>query len=529
MYINPGNQGFRELRTEDYVDKTGLISVVNRTLNGRRRLSCISRPRRFGKTYAACMLAAYYDASCDSAALFEGLQIAKNEDSAKYRNQFNVLYLDITSFLSEVEGREGLVPLIRRSVLLDIRDNYAEIYDEERSLPAMLQEIVRKDGRKFVAIIDEWDAPIRDSAATEESQKRYLEFLRGLFKSNITNEVFAGAYMTGILPIKKDGSQSAISEFKEYSILQPGPFAPYIGFTEEEVKGICQREEIPFDKMKEWYDGYSLRYGENEISIYNANSVMEAADRKEFQSYWRQSAAVNSLRDYINMDFDGLGSAAEKLLAGLEIPVKIQNFKNDLTSFESADDVLTLLIHFGYVTYEQEKEAIRIPNQEIQIEFADMIRKVTHRETMDRVRESDELLDSMVAGREEAVAQTMQKIHMEESAMRYYNNEQALRAVIKLALFTYRDHFIKMEELDTGVGYADIVYLPKKYENYPALIVELKYNDSADSGIAQIKQRNYPDVIKNYGGDILLVSISYDKQDLTKEHYCSIEKWSLEP
>lgn len=523
--INPGNGEFSEIRKGEYIDKSGLVSVVNKTIGTERRLSCVSRPRRFGKTYAANLLAAYYDKSCDSSSLFDDLQVSSDENYRKYMNRFNVLYLDVAVFMSEIQKPAELVQNIRNTVFTSVCEKMDEGVPGENSLSDLLMSFVRKDGDQFVAIIDEWDAPIRDSRFTPEFQKEYLDFLRGLFKNGpLTKQIFAGAYMTGILPIKKDGSQSPLSEFKEYTILDPLDFAAYIGYTEAEVRQICERYGVSFEKMREWYDGYSLSCRGECIHIYNSNSVMEAAFSGKFDSYWRKTTAVNGLRDYINLDFDGLGESAEKLLAGLEIPVNIQNFQNDMVSFESADDVLTLLIHLGYLTYDEENQRAQIPNNEVYTEFSNVIHKVNHAETIRRIRECDELLEAVVSMDAEAVAKGIQKVHMRESSMRYYNDEQALRAVIKLAFFTYRDHYLKMEELDSGLGYADIVFLPKKNENYPTLIVELKCDNSAQSGLNQIKTMKYDDTVKEYGSDVLLVGVSYDKNDRLKQHECVIEK-----
>ena len=525
FYINPGNGEFAEIRKGEYIDKSGLIAVVNKTIGTERRLSCVSRPRRFGKTFAANLLAAYYDKSCDSSSLFEDLKIASHPGYKEYLNKFNVLYLDMAVFMSEIRNPMDLVPRTRELLVSSVCERLGVEVPANASLPDMLMEFVKKDGDQFVAIIDEWDAPIREPKSTQESQKEYLDFLRGLFKNGpLTKQIFAGVYMTGILPIKKDGSQSPLSDFKEYTMLSPQEFAPYIGYTEDDVKLICEKYSVSYDEMKKWYDGYSLNCKGETISIYNSNSVMEAAYSGEFDSYWRRTSAVNGLRDYINLDYDGLGKAAEMLLAGLEIPVNIKGFQNDMISFETADDVLTLLIHLGYLTYDSENNMARIPNNEVYTEFADMIRKVTHEETIKRIKESDRLIDAIVSMDSDTVADVIQKVHMSESSMKYYNDEQALRAVIKLAFFTYRDYYIKMEELDSGTGYADIVFLSKKNNNYPTLIVELKYNESEQSGLEQIKRMSYSDVVENYGADVLLVGISYNKNDKTKKHSCVIER-----
>ncbi len=523
FYINPGNDNFRFIVNDEYVDKSGMIAVLNKTINTKSMLSCVSRPRRFGKSYAANMLEAYYDCGCDSHELFDDLEIARDESYEKHLNKYNVLYLDITGFLGETTY-EKLSQYVIERVLLDAQRGFPAV-DPNGSIKEALTAIVETTGRKFIAIIDEWDAPVRDPSATPEIQKYYLEFLRSLFKSEITKKVFAAAYMTGILPIKKDGTQSAISEFEEYSILSPDGFAPYTGFSEEDVKRICERKQVSFEKMKAWYNGYTLRNTNGEaFSVYNPNSVMRAAGHGVFDSYWGQSTAVYGARDYINLDFDGLGEAAEKLTAGLEIPVKTTTFKNDLVSFESADDVLTLLIHFGYFTYDSEKKSIRIPNYEIQEEFGGMIHKVSHKETMARLRESEQFLADIIAGNEEAVAANLQKVHRKESAPLWYNDEQALRAIVKLSFFTYRDHYIKLEELPSGTGYVDMAYIPRKYDPSPALIIELKAGGTPEEALEQIRSRNYASSIEGLGEEPLLVAITYDKDDKNKPHHCRIGK-----
>lgn len=523
IYINPGNEGFRVCRRSEYVDKSGMIGIINRTIDTLRKLSLISRPRRFGKSTAAKMLCAYYDKSCDSRELFDDLEISKDETYEENLNKYNIIYLDITN-LVEKSRKTGLVPYIKSCLLREL----AELYPTLKKLPALdeqLFEVIKYTGSKFIAIIDEWDVLFRDTDSTEKQKKEFLEFLRALFKSSgTTDKIFAAAYMTGILPVKKDGSQSAISEFEEYTMFRPGEFASYIGFTEDEVKALCQKYDMDFSQMKYWYDGYSFR---TIHSIYNSNSVIKAIQQKTYESYWSMSSSARSLLDYINMDFDGLGEAVEKLLSGISVPVDIIEFRNDPKILESKDDVLTLLVHYGYFSYDPDMEMIRIPNEEIRTEFSKAIRKVTHAETIRRVKESDKLLLDTIDQNEDAVAAQIEKVHTEEYIHRHYNSEQALRSVIKLAYFVYKDHFVQLEELPAGNGIADIVYLPKKRSDFPILLIELKWNKDAEGAIEQIKKRDYPDILKGYGSEILLVGISYDKNDPSKKHTCKIEEWEL--
>lgn len=522
-YINPGNNGFSEIRNDIYVDKTDLIRLINQTIQTPRRLTCISRPRRFGKSFAAQMLCAYYDKTCDSAMLFDDLSIAGDPKYLEHLNQYDIIYLDMTGVIGETSMTD-LVPFIQRNIIQELTEQYPALNVAE-GFAATLANAAEAAGNKFIMIIDEWDAPIREAKEYPDLQRKYLEFLCSLFKnSGMTSKIFAAAYMTGILPIKKNGSQSAISDFWEYTMIKPRQFGKYVGFTEEEVKKLCKDFGSDFEKMKQWYDGYSFR----ELnSVYNPGSVMKALFHHDFDSYWTQTSAAESLMEYINLDFDGLGRTVTELTGGVEALVDTNGFANDLVTFRDRNDVLTLLIHLGYLAYDEETQKVHIPNEEIRLEFAKAIRQVKRDDTIRRIRESDRLIENTVNRKEGAVAEQIEKIHEEEAPL-YYNNEQALRSVIKRAYFSYGDEYLMFEELPAGSGFADIVYLPKKSSMLPALVIELKWNQSADSAIAQIKNRRYPEAVREYGGEILLVGISYDRNAPAGErkHQCRIEKYA---
>lgn len=522
MYLNPGNSGFTGIRNDLYVDKSGLISLVNEAIETPRRLICVSRPRRFGKSFAAKMLCAYYDRSCDSSKLFEDLAISTDDGMKtgcrQHMNQYDVLYLDMTNVMGKIEA-ENMLSFIEDCVTEELVLAYPGL-KTGNTFDETLIHAVELTGNKFIMIIDEWDAPIREMP---DIQKAYLRFLRMLFKSSgTTDRIFAAAYMTGILPIKKDGSQSAISDFKEFTIVSPRSFAEYVGFTEAEVKELCKKQDCDFSLMKQWYDGYTLEG----IPIYNPNAVMEALRNREFASYWTETSASKSLMEYISLDFDGMSKTSAELLGGIAVPVDTNGFANDLVNFRDRDDVLTLLIHLGYLAYDKETGSARIPNEEIRLEFARAIRKVKRDDTIRRIQESHQLIVDTIHGNEEAVAAQIERIHREETAHLFYNDEQALRSVVKLAYFSYKDYYMKLEELPSGDGYADLVYLPKKFSPVPALVIELKWDQSAQGAIAQMKEKRYPESLQGYGGEILLVGISYDKngKDGGRKHTCVIEK-----
>ena len=302
-------------------------------------------------------------------------------------------------------------------------------------------------------------------------------------------------------------------------MLRPGPFAKYVGFTEAEVKGLCETCDVSFSEMKRWYDGYQLR---RVGSVYNPNSVMRAIEDDTFDSYWAQTSAADNLLDFV----DGLRQVVTELMGGVEVEIDTLGYNNDLT-YTTRDAALTMLVHLGYLSYDQETGRVRIPNEEVRLEFARTLREDRSPETMRRVRESDQLILDTIRGDEAAVAEQIKKVHRETTNPLNANREDSLRAVIQVAYFAYKDYYIKLEELPTGRGYADIVYLPRQGKGVPALLVELKWNGSADGAIRQIKDRNYPAALEGYGGELLLVGVSYDKDG--GDYACKIEKWGEAP
>ena len=522
-YLNPGNNGYQEILQSEYVDKTGLIALINHTVGTMQKLNCISRPRRFGKSYAAKMLCAYYDCSCDSRGLFDDKEIAGTQGYLTHLNQYHVLNLDITGFISGAERMNmplSNVPnMIAHAVYRELTEEYPDL--EGKSLEDAMICCVEKSGKEFVFVIDEWDALIREAKGDAAVQRKYLNLLRGWFKNNnFTPRVVAAAYMTGILPSKKGGSQSAISDFKEVTTLNPGRFVEFTGFTERDVRSLCGKYGMDFRELRQWYDGYDFPgYG----AIYNPYSVMCAMQEQKCRSYWQKTSAAESLMTYINMDFEGLQETISRLISGEEVEVDTDLFENDFESFKSRDDVLTLLIHLGYLTWQEDDGTARIPNEEVRIEFRKILKGTNvNRKWMELLGRSEKLLEDTIAEDAEAVAKAVEEIRDSQYAPTYYNDEQALRYVIKFAYIAALDQYLKVEELPSGKGIADVVYLPKRRSTLPALVVELKWNKPSEGAIRQIKERNYPAILQDYDGEIVLVGIGYDAKK--KAHSCVIER-----
>lgn len=519
MYLNTGNAGFQAVRKGLYVDKTGLIAWMNQTLGTKNKLTCVSRPRRFGKSFAAQMLCAYYDKSCDSLALFSDLEIASDPAFTLHLNQYDVIYLDITWFISTVQDIKNMIPFLQEQVLEELYQTYP-LQENTRSLPLALAKISEGSGHKFIIIIDEWDALFREAKNAENVQKEYLQLLRGLFKSSLTDKMIEGAYMTGILPIKKYGTQSALTDFREYTMLQPKKLAKYTGFTEAEVKQLCRDFGMNFEEAKQWYDGYSFHQMK---SIYSPNSIIQAMQNEEFGDYWTETETYESLKTYIGLNEDGLRDAVIFMLGKEKYKINPRTFQNDITSIKNKDDVLTLLVHLGYLAYDSTTREVYIPNQEVAEEFKNAVEYNQWEGISSALQASDELLQATLQQNERLVEQRLNEIHSANTSILSYNNEQSLSCVITIAYYTAQKDYTLIRELPAGKGFADIVFLPRKLTDKPALIVELKWDKTAQGAIDQIKQKQYIGALKNYTENLLLVGINYNKK--TKKHQCRIEKY----
>lgn len=376
MYLNLGNAGFTSIRKGLYVDKSGLISYINKTLGTADKLTCVSRPRRFGKSFATKMLCAYYDKSCDSRALFADLEIATDTSFEKNLNRFDVIYLDITWFISTCDKEKNLVNFMQEQVIGELAEGYPSIKGME-SLPMALSKISGLTGNRFIVIVDEWDALFREAQEDDALQKEYIQLLRGLFKSSLTDGMIEAAYMTGILPIKKYGTQSAMTDFREYTMTAPKNLAKYTGFTESEVLKLCEVYHMDFEETKKWYDGYSFKGAE---SIYNPNAIIQAVQSGELGTYWTETETYESLKIYIDMDLDGLKQGIVTMLGGERCAIDVRTFQNDMQSIHSKDDVLTLLVHLGYLAYDIASKSVYIPNEEVRQEFIRAVKHGKHKE-----------------------------------------------------------------------------------------------------------------------------------------------------
>ena len=523
IYLNPGTIEFQEsINSEIYVDKTMLIERTNAALRTKQKYMCISRPRRFGKSMAADMLAAYYGKDYDSAALFDGLEISHCETFSTHLNKYNVFKINMQEFLSMTQNVDKMLKVLQKRLIKELKYNYPEYVDCDNLVFAM-QDIFSYTGQSFIVLIDEWDCLFREYKQDEEAQRKYLDFLRVWLKDKA---YIALAYMTGILPIKKYGTHSALNMFMEYSMTDPGNMAEYFGFTEKEVENLCIEYGMNIEETKAWYNGYGL-YSHNKqedilYSIYNPKSVVEAMLRHRFGNYWNQTETYEALKIYIQMNMDGLKDVIIEMLADNSVRINIGTFHNDMTTFATRDDILTLLVHLGYLTYDVEKESVRIPNKEVAQEYINAISTMDWKEVISSINNSRKLLEALWNLDSDKVAAGVDKAH-EEISILQYNDENSLSCTISLAFYFAREYYTMIRELPTGKGFADICLIPRKiHMDKPAVIIELKWDKSVSGAIAQIKEKKYIDALSEYQGNLILAGINYDKK--IKKHSCLVEK-----
>lgn len=524
MFVNPDNSAFQAtLNARIYVDKSGLIRYTNSVLASTDAFICNSRPRRFGKSITANMLTAYYSRGCNSEEMFSGLEISKAEDFKRHLNQYDVIHLDIQWCIEPAGGPEHVVSYISEKTIAELREYYPDVsMKETKSLPEALSQINTATGKRFVIIIDEWDVLIRDEATNELIQKEYIGFLRGLFKGTEPTKYIQLAYLTGILPIKKEKTQSALNNFDEFTMLSPGSLAQFIGFTEDEVRRLAATYHQDFDKVKRWYDGYLLK----DYEVYNPRAVVSVMLNGEFKSYWSETASYEAIVPLINMDYDSLKTAVIEMLSGGIVNVNTATFKNDIVNIQSKDDVLTYMIHLGYLGYDQKKRAAFVPNEEIRQELTMAVTSRHWNEMLLFWQESENLLEATLNKDGDAVARQIEKIHSEYVSVIQYHDENSLSSVLAIGYLSAMKYYFKpVREFPTGRGFADFVFIPKSEykKDYPALVVELKWNQNTETALEQIRNKKYPSSILEYTGDILLVAINYDKK--SKEHVCLIEKY----
>ena len=595
-FVNPNDDnGFirvlKRRKSGLFVDKTDFIRITNSLLDEDGMLLAMTRPRRFGKSVMADMLSAYYSKGYEGREIFKGLKISLKEKTEsrqnvealdeslarnvecepddsylEHLNKFDVIHIDMSSIKiryadfqknnPDFVGVRNLVGFLQYAVVSELKeqDRFSDVLERNRigdfGLCTALETLRKELNVRFVFIMDEWDLIYRDYRDDVALQDEYLDLLRGLFKAKTGVQCFSLVYLTGILPIKKENSESALNNFREYNMLKPGKYGEYFGFTDKEVHAIVQSPlcALSYQELKDWYDGYKL----SEKDIYNPNSVITAIDEEMCANYWSGTSALDEAARLINLNYEGLKEDIILLIDGEQIKFNCAGFQNDMKSFRSKDDVLSLLVCLGYLGCvkadkgaEDNKEksvnvkartvnsGVRIayvPNLEIREALTNLVNQENWFRIGEIVRPSEELFDAICALNGQKAAEMIGKIHNSpDISLLGYNSEEALIYCVISALIwkTHGLYQIRREE-QAGKRRADLIYEANAdMPNLPILVIELKYNHSAREAIEQIKREQYYSRYLDgaYSNEILLLGISYDSK--TKEHECLIEKLEM--
>ena len=511
-YVNPNNGSFKQaLNSEIYVDKSLLIEKTNEIIGSKESKLCVTRPRRFGKTIDANMLVAYYSKGAASSCLFDSLKISRTNTYWEHLNKYHVIFLNMQNFLSASKNMNEMIQFLSKRVIRELIDEFDlnNIFDDT-DLCVIMENIYKEQNESFVFIIDEWDCVFRSNK--KEDSRQYLDFLKTLLEDQPYIEL---VYMTGILPIKKCDSYHLLNEFKDVSMSEALEYSKFMGFTEDAVKELCMKYHMDLNDMKRWYHGY--QFGE-QVSIFSPRSVVYAIHSRVFHNYWTSSETYEALAKYITMDFDGMKEAVIRLLSGQTEYVDTGAFQHDMTTIQSKDDVLTLLVHLGYLGYDLGQKAVYIPNYDVEDSFVQSIWNCHWDYISEAVIHSRYTLDGLWNKDAEKVAQYIEQAHLETSIIPY-NDENALAYTIYLAFLAAKNHYTMIRELPTGKGFADIAFIP--FADKPAMIVELKWDQDANGAIKQIKEKHYPASLEKYRDDLIMAEIAYDRE--TKKHTCVIE------
>ena len=543
IYVNPTMQAFEEAVNSDiYVDKTEMILDINKVVGTKQKYISVSRPRRFGKTMAADMLCAYYGRNNKARGVFKGRKIAEisPDDWDSQLGKYDVIRVIMTDFIKKDISVEESLSIMKRRILDELAEIYPKIPADDSDLFYNLERAYLVTKKQFVVVIDEWDAIFRVRKNDEDGQLFYLDFLRDLFKDR---NYIALAYMTGILPIKKYGEHSALNMFDEYSMISPMQLAKYTGFTLEEVKTLCVKYNMDIDSIIEWYDGYKVaesiplekrdlyrlgNYDDHILQIFSPLSVVKAMRTGVTDNYWNNTESYEALAEYIKRNFDGLKEYVALLMDDGRMKVNFSKYQNDMTSFQSKDDILTLLIHLGYLSYDAESEEAFIPNKEVLDVFKDSTSDEEWLDIFDAYDRSVKLVEATWNCNEDEIAKALEYAHDKADNKTYYD-EEALSYAVRYAYYAAQKYYSVLKELDTGKGYADLVFIPSpKYAQKPLIIIELKNCKSPEEALQQIIDRNYMAEFDHYKGNIIAVGVNYDgklhnSHENYKKHSCRIK------
>ena len=514
IYLNTNRslENFIELYNEKYyVDKSEIISLINEKIYSKSKYICITRPRRFGKTSIINMLGAYYTKNIDSKDIFDKLKISNSQSYLKNLNKYNVISISFNKLSDRGNTYADYMEMIKTSIINDIVEQYQEVNPEKYF---SISDMLEATNDKFIFIIDEWDY-IFNNNLFKDNQNDFLEFLRNLLKDR---SYIALAYMTGVLPIKKHSSTSALNMFDEYTMLNDMLYGRYFGFIEEEVKELCHKQsKLSFEEISGWYNGYINEDGDK---IYNPRSVVKALQNGKCISYWTNTGAMDEVREYLKYNIMDVREDVIKMVSGYDVDIIVnEEFRAGQEPPKTKIEIYSAMIILGFLSYYD--GYLKIPNKELMREFEKALQDKSFGYVSEIIKNSRNMLTATVSQDTESVAQILQEIHNSEIPILKYNDENSLSCVVTLAYLSARDTYRIEREEKSGKGFADFMFHPRRSMDIP-FILELKKDETVDIAINQIKEKEYYQKFIKEHKNILLVAICYDSK--MKNHSCKIEK-----
>lgn len=515
--ITSVNQFTKTTKEKYFVDKSELIEKMNELVGTASQYVCITRPRRFGKTINAMMLASYYSKNADFKNLFDKLKISRASSYLEHLNKHNVIYMTFNQLPDKDCTYKEFIGRYIDFLKSDLQDLYPELEINENMLISdIFEQVYNKIGQGFVFVIDEWDYIFNNNLFSENDRKDFLEFFKKLLKDKPYVEL---AYMTGVLPIAKYSAGSALNMFLEFNIMNDHMYDEYFGFTNEEVENLCKKQnKISMDSLKEWYNGY---YTCNNLQIYNPRSVTTALRQGVCQSYWTNTGPMDEISYYIENNIEEIQNDIVEMVSGIPVNIHLEGYSAEQINLNTRDEILSAMTVYGFLSYHD--ETLTIPNKELRMKFDYSLKNHQMGAISKLVLKSNQMLEATLKKDTETMEQLIQEAHDINIPVIKYNDENSLACVITLVYLSARTKYTIVREMEAGAGKADFIFYPND-KNKPAFIIELKKNSTPDEALKQIREKRYALALKDYTGQKLAIGISYDEK--LKNHKVKIEEIS---
>lgn len=513
-----------------FVDKSKLLEELFPLVNKGNNHICITRPRRFGKTVMANMVASFFSKANDASDVFDRLDIGKADGYSNHLNQYNVIRISLNEVPKRCRTYDQYIERIENILLNDLKESFPHVeMKSEEALWDIFNRIYAADNSiRFIFVLDEWDFIFQRDFITDADKKDYISFLSNLLKDK---PYVSLTYMTGILPIAKYSSGSELNMFWEYTMATEEKYSEYFGFSEAEVDRLytryfmqCSEPKVSRDGLRTWYDGYHIRSGER---LYNPRSVVVSLMNNNLGNYWTSSGPYDEIFYYIRNNVGAVRDDIAMMVSGTPVPAEVREYAATSMQLSTRDEIFSAMVVYGFLSYEN--GYVSVPNKELMDKFADMIKKEPSLDYVYRLaKESERMLGATLAGDTKTMVEILEYAHDTETPLLSYNNEVDLTAVVNLVYLSARNFYRIEREDKAGRGYVDFIFYPEINRKADCLILELKVDGTPEDAICQIKDRRYALRFEGklgeepkYTGRILAVGIVYDRK--SKEHSCKVE------